>query len=162
MNTAHVLGRIGRGAAAGFAGTLALQALRTASQKAWPTTMPPMGKDPGEFLVEQVKGVLPAKTRAQVPAFVETAAARSLAVGYGLSAGVLYATLRPASGEPAIDGVVLGLAVWAAGYLGWLPALGLAPPITEQRIEAAVGTALRHALFGVVTVAVYRRLLNRS
>ncbi len=55
MNTEHVLGRLGRGAAAGFAGTLALQALRTVSQNAWPTTMPPIGKDPGEFLVEQME-----------------------------------------------------------------------------------------------------------
>ncbi len=150
--------RLALGAAAGFAGTLALQLLRTASQKAIPATMPPIRTDPGEFMVEKVEQtVLP---RAQVPTLVETAAAKSLAVGYGLTAGVLYAALRPNAGPVPCDGLTLGLATWAAGYLGWLPALGLMPPLREQGVAQTLGPAIRHTIFGVVTVAAYRRLLN--
>jgi putative membrane protein len=161
MSGKDLIKRLTLGAAAGFAGTLALQGLRTGSQKWLPATMMAMRKDPGEFMVEQAKSALPTATRAQLPALAETAAARFLAVGYGLTAGVLYAALRPGGGSPIVDGIALGLVVWAAGYLGWLPALKLAPPVTEQPIAASAGTALRHALFGVVTVAAYRRLRSR-
>jgi hypothetical protein len=44
--------RLFRGAAAGFAGTLALQVMRTASAKALPATMPPIPQDPGEFMIQ--------------------------------------------------------------------------------------------------------------
>jgi hypothetical protein len=49
---------------------------------------------------------------------VETTAARMLAVGYGLTFGSLYALLRPKGGSPLVHGVILGIANWAAGYLG--------------------------------------------
>ncbi len=83
-----------------------------------------------------------------------------MAGGYGLTAGALYAALRPDAGPILCDGLVLGLATWAAGYPGWLPALGLMPPVREQGAAQAFGPAIRHALFGVVTAAAYRRLLN--
>ncbi len=131
------------------------------SQKGLPQTMPPIRKEPGEFMVEQVEEALPGTARARVPGLVETAAARSLAVSYGLTAGTVYAALRPAGGNPLIDGTLLGLGVWAAGYLGWLPALELMPPLSEQGLQESVGPVVRHVLFGVVTVAAYRWLHNR-
>ncbi len=161
MHDRGLFKRLALGAAAGFAGTLALQGLRTASQQWLPATMPPIQKDPGEFIVEQVKEALLATARAQVPDLVETAAARSLAVGYGLTSGAVYALLRPTGGHPLLEGSLLGLGVWMAGYLGWLPALEFMPPLKEQGLQEAVGPAIRHGLFGVVMVAVYRWLQDR-
>lgn len=150
--------RVALGAAAGFAGTLAMQGLRTTSERLLPDTMPPMRKDPGEFMVEQAERLLAPQTRERVPAALENAAGLGLAVCYGLTAGALYGALRPRDGSLFRDGAALGLGVWAAGYLGWMPALGLVPPITEQRPPQALGPMLRHVLFGIATVAAFRGL----
>ncbi len=153
-----VITRIARGAGAGFAGTLALQVLRSASQRWLPQTMPPLRQDPGEFLVEQAEARLPARMSEQIPSVLETAAAKSLAVGYGLTAGVVYAFVRPQGGPVLLDGVALGVGVWAAGYAGWLSALKLMPPLREQSATEIIPPVIRHALFGIVTVAAYRWL----
>jgi hypothetical protein len=57
--------------------------------------MPPIREDPGEFMVEQAEELLPEETREQVPTVVETVAAKSLALGYGMTAGAIYGALRP-------------------------------------------------------------------
>jgi hypothetical protein len=46
--------------------------------------------------------------------------------GYGAAAGAAFALIAPhLPAPPVLSGVGYGLAVWAAGYLGWLPATGL-------------------------------------
>ena len=55
---------------------------------------------------------------------------------------------------------MLGLCVWAAGYLAWLPALGITPPVTEQRAEQITASLLKHALSGVEFRKVTRYLVN--
>jgi hypothetical protein len=150
--------RLIRGAAAGFVGTLALQGMRTASAKALPSTMPPIRQDPGEFMVQKAEEALPEAATAGIPPLAETAAAKAVAAGYGLTAGAVYGLLRPAGGDVLVDGIALGLGTWAAGYLGWLPALGLMPPVPEQDAPAALGPVVRHAAFGIAVVAAYRAL----
>jgi hypothetical protein len=44
---------------------------------------------------------------------------------------------RPRGGSALLDGALLDIASWAAGYLGWLPALGLMPPVWRQDPPAA-------------------------
>lgn len=158
MEQEGVLDRLVRGAAAGLVGTLALQVMRTASETALPTTMPPIRQDPGEFMVEKVEDALPGSVTARIPALAETAAAKGLAAGYGITAGAVYGLLRPHGGDLLVDGVALGVGTWAAGYLGWLPALGLLPPFREQSTPEALGPVLRHALFGIAVVAAYHVL----
>jgi hypothetical protein len=80
-------------------------------------------------------------------------AAKSLALGYGLTAGAIYGALCPHPGNLLVDGTALGLGVWAAGYLGWLPALGLMPPVQQQETEQIAGPIVQHVIFGVATVA---------
>jgi hypothetical protein len=142
------------GAAGGFVGTLAIQALLTASQKWLPHTVPPLRQDPGEFMVKAGEGgplswapsavadagneALPEPVRARIPQVVETGAARMLAIGYGLTFGGLYTLLRPQGGSAFVDGVILGIANWATGYLGWLPALRLMPPVWQQQAPQAI------------------------
>ena len=152
------LTRLLQGAAAGFAATVALQGLRTASERWIPASMGPVRGDPGVFMVQQAQDALPPSKADSSPDAAETAAAKGLAVGYGVLPGVLYAALRPEGGNPLVGGAALGVGVWAAGYLGWLPAAGLMPPITEQSAEEAVGPLVRHALYGVAVAAFYSRL----
>ncbi len=158
---AHWLGRVALGAAGGFAGTLALQALLSASQKWLPSAAPPLRRHPGEFMVEKAEEVLPEQVRNRIPEAAEKATAQALGVGYGLAFGALYAALRPRGGSPLLDGVILGAAAWAAGYLGWLPALGLMRPVWKQDAPQALAPAAEHAVYGVVTVAAYDWLQAR-
>jgi Protein of unknown function (DUF1440) len=52
---------------------------------------------------------------------------------YGTSLGAVYAVIAPRTRwAPVVGGVPFGLAVWTVSYLGWLPALGLHPPATEE------------------------------
>jgi hypothetical protein len=161
MSDDTLIARIACGAAAGLVGTFALQGIREPSQKLLPETTPPIREDPGEFMVEQAEEVLPAEMREQVPGAAETMAAKSLALGYGMTAGTLYALLRPDAGDLVVDGVALGVGTWAAGYLGWMPALGLMPSITEQDTMEVAGPIVQHMLFGIVTVAIYQWLRQR-
>lgn len=153
-----LLEQIALGAAGGFAGTLALQALLGASQKWLPTAAPPLRQHPGEFMVEQAEQALPERVRARIPRIAETAAAQVLGVGYGLAFGALYALVRPRGGSPLLDGALLGATAWAAGYLGWLPALGLMRPVWQQDAPQALAPAAEHVVYGVVTVAAYNGL----
>ena len=111
---------------------MALQALMAANQKVAAGTIPPILEDPGQFMVEHAEAALPGRVRRAIPDWAETATARGLGLGYGLTFGALYAALRPRGGSVLAEGVALGLACWAAGYLGWLPAAGLMPPVDEQ------------------------------
>ena len=162
MGYAGVLDRLVRGAAAGFAGTLALHLMRTASETALPATMPPIRQDPGEFMVDKMEEALPASVTSRIPALMEAGAAKGLAAGYGITAGATYGLLRPQNGNLLVDGVALGVGTWAVGYLGWLPVLGLLPPLQEQNVRETFGPVVRHALFGIAVVAAYRVLSSRS
>ncbi len=155
------LKQLALGAIAGLVGTLALQVLRLANQKWLPDTMPPIRQDPGAFMIETVKASLPAHTRPHLPQAVEAGAAQTLALGYGLTFGALYATLRPQGGGPFLDGITLGLGTWAVGYAGWLPASGLMPPLWEQRPPQTMMPAVQHVLYGVATVTAYNWLQER-
>jgi len=161
MTDASIPTRLALGAAGGFAGTLALQGLMTAAGKAMPQTTPPIRQDLGGFMVEKAESVPPDAARGRVPDAVESAAAGALAVGYGLAFGSLYGALRPRGGNSLTDGAILGVACWAAGYAGWLPALGLMPPVWRQKLPQSVAPVVEHVGFGIVTVAAYKWLRER-
>ena len=150
--------RLALGAAAGLAGTLVIHALRTVSEKYLPSTMAPIRRDPGEFMVDKAEGMLDYRTREKIPESAETASARGLAFGYGMTFGALYALLRRRAGSAWLDGLCLGLLTWAAGYLGWLPGVGLMPPVWKQRPAQVAAPVARHAAYGLATVAAYDAL----
>ena len=162
MKTTDFIERAALGAAAGLVGTLGIQVLRAANQKLIPETMPPIRQDPGEFMVDKAGEMLPDETRAEIPETVETAAAKSLAMGYGMAAGALYGALNSGSRNALVGGVLLGLGTWAIGYLGWLPASGLMPPVTEHTREQVALSVAQHAVFGFVTAALYQWLRRRA
>lgn len=159
-NRSDWLKHVALGAASGFVGTLTIQALLSANQKWLPDALPPLRKDPGEFMVERAEEVLPEEIQSQVPDLLETGAARALALGYGLTFGVLYAALCPTGGPPVRDGFALGLANWAVGYLGWLPALELMSPVWQQEPQQVFAPVAEHVIYGMTTVAAYDWLVE--
>lgn len=160
MDERSLTKRLMASAVAGAAGTLVLQAVRSETGKRFPRTTTPMKQDPGEFMVEAAKSRLPDRVSQAIPQRVDAVAARSLALGYGLTFAAAYAALRPRPKHLLLEGAVLGLATWAAGYLGWLPATGLTPPVTAQTRAQVLTPPAQHLAFGLVVVfglaAMYR------
>jgi len=152
---------LGLGAAAGLVGTAVIQGALAATKRWMPETLPPIKQDPGEFMVQKAKSALPEKAQAKIPEKVESCAARSLAFGYGLTFGALYSALGRREEKLLLDGTCLGVATWAAGYLGWLPATGLMPPLWKQKPKQVFPNIVTHALFGIITAAALNGLRKR-
>lgn len=54
-------------------------------------------------------------------------------LGYGGTTGAAYSVVAPWIPVPRrVRGLTYGLAVWAAGYAGWLPALRILPPPQDR------------------------------
>jgi uncharacterized membrane protein YagU involved in acid resistance len=153
--------RLALGATGGLAGTCVIQLLLSARQKWLPRTQPPMRQEPGAFMVEKGEKMLPDSVQQRIPQRVETGAALTLAAGYGLTFGALYTLLRPQGGSAMVDGVLLGLANWATGYVGWMPATGLMPPLWHQKKPQVIAPIVEHTLYGMATVATYNWLRKR-
>jgi hypothetical protein len=152
--------RLFLGAVSGAAATFVLQALMKETAKRFPDSKPPMKGDPGEFMVDKAESLLPESARDRIPEKAEAVAAKSLHLGYGITAGALYGAFRENSGWLLVDGTLLGLAVWGIGYLGWLPATDLMPPITEHSPRQVIAPLVQHAVFGLAAVSAYRGMMR--
>ena len=70
---------------------------------------------------------------------------------YGAAAGALYAPIAGRTPRPVATGVAFGLAMWAVGYLGWVPAIGLMPSATEQPAARNGVMIAAHVVWGATT-----------
>jgi len=70
---------------------------------------------------------------------------------YGTTAGALYAPFAGATPRPVATGIAFGLALWGAGYLGWVPAFGLMPPATDQPAARNALMIAAHVVWGATT-----------
>ena len=124
MGREQILQNVGLGAAAGLIGTAAMQAARSATQKMAPETSVPVRREPGKYVAERV---VPQRAGNAL----KTAASTMLAFGYGSAGAAVYTAIRD---EPSIlvDGALLGITIWGASYLGWLPGSKLTPPVTKH------------------------------
>ncbi len=159
-----MIARVARGALAGLAATVVLRQIGRVVRTERPESSPPMRGDPGEVMVERAEAALPNGTRAHVPATMEQAAARSLALGYGATLAVLYALARPRGGHVLADGLMLGLGAWGIAFLGWLPALDMAAPVTRQTPLQIAVPVVEHAVYGLAATGAYegiRRVQRR-
>ena len=156
-----LLKRVTVGAAAGVAGTLVLQGVVMGMVKVAPQLEPPESEEPASFMLWQVEKRLPKKLWMKIPPKAETAAGLGLSFAYGATFGALYAALRGHARSSIAEGAVLGTAVWAIGYLGWLPAADLIPPIWKQEPKQMVGPIVEHLVYGVLTVAAYEFIRGR-
>jgi hypothetical protein len=166
--------RLLAGSIAGLACSIVMKAMQEAGMRLMPRQMPPLRQDPGEFMVEKAEDAVVeaggkvteagedlAEAMEQVPESVEKVVAQALGIGYGMTFALLFAATRPKVRNVLLEGSGLGLATWAAGYLGWLPAMGLMKPVHRQKPVQVIGGIGSHLAFGVATAALYRELRRR-
>jgi uncharacterized membrane protein YagU involved in acid resistance len=69
---------------------------------------------------------------------------------YGAVAGTLYPPLTRHLPLPsALRGAGYGMAVWALGYMGWLPLTGLLPPETRRPAHRTAMIFTAHLVWGL-------------
>lgn len=79
---------------------------------------------------------------------------------YGSTVGVAYAFLmRQVPVAPALKGSLFGLTVWAASYLGWLPAAGIMAPATQHPARRNALMIVAHIIWGSATGILVESLL---
>ncbi len=153
----RLLKRMLLGAAAGLAGTVALQLLEMGKAQVAPDAEPPI-KDPGPLMARIALRRVPPHVRLRLPTATEEIIGTMLGLGYGATFGMIYSSAQSEAFNVVLDGTVLGIGCWAVGYLGWLPVSGLMPPIWEQEPTQAITPVVEHVVYGIVTVAAYEAL----
>lgn len=81
---------------------------------------------------------------------------------YGAAAGALVGPLAARTPNPAAAGAAAGAVLWAAGYLGWVPALGLMAPATEQPASRNALMIAAHLVWGATTGLLVGRLRTEA
>ncbi|MGQ4879107.1 hypothetical protein ACOJCM_11130 [Billgrantia sp. LNSP4103-1] len=82
--------------------------------------------------------------------------------GYGALSGAFYPVIRRDVAHPLVYGSGYGVAVWAASYFGWIPALHiLAPPHRHPANRRHLMIAA-HLVWGAGTVWIGERLANQQ
>lgn len=71
--------------------------------------------------------------------------------GYGATCGLLYALgfKKWMARSPFINGSLFGLGVWAASYMGWIPAFGLRANAYKMPVKRNGLMILAHLIWGV-------------
>jgi uncharacterized membrane protein YagU involved in acid resistance len=78
---------------------------------------------------------------------------------YGAAVGAAYGPIADrVPVHPAITGIGYGVGVWAVSYLGWVPALGILEPATEQPVRRNALMIAAHMVWGAATAYVAHRL----
>ena len=136
------------GAAAGAAATVPMTVFWESLHARLPGE-PPRPLPPREVAeaVAVKAGISRELTETQVEAL-----AMALHVGYGSATGALFGLVAPRRPLPAVAaGALFGFGVWAASYLGWMPAAGVRhsprwdPPTRTRLILAS------HLVWGAAT-----------
>ena len=69
--------------------------------------------------------------------------------GYGAACGAVFGAVAPRSVPAAVTaGMMFGIGVWAGSYLGWLPALGVRQPATEDPLARSGLMIAAHVVWG--------------
>jgi hypothetical protein len=134
------------GALGGMLGTWFIQRAMSLSQRL-PEALqgPKVREDPGQFIVRKLHVGPP----------LRDPLAKGLHWLYGTTWPLLLGTLAPRlrrKGWPQLllAGAGLGAAVWAVGYLGWLPATGLTKPVYKERVSRTASGLLGHVFYGML------------
>lgn len=154
------------GAGAGAAATLAMSALMLVAQRSGL-----LGRSPPRHIVDHALAGL--HLRNEVSRNERQLLAAMAHLAFGASQGALYAALhhwrdqwlarreqrpRPPSAATAVP---FALLVWAASYVGWIPALGILPSPPRDRPGRPMSMVLAHVVYGV-TLAGTLRTFARS
>jgi hypothetical protein len=125
-----------RGAAAGIVATAAMSACMIGLERAG--VMP---GQPPRMIVDRLAPELSERTA--------DAVALTMHAAYGAAAGAVFAQVAGGRRAPML-GAVYGFLVWAAGYEGWVPMLGVLPPAHRDRRSRAATMMLAHLVYGYV------------
>lgn len=80
-------------------------------------------------------------------------------LGFGVAMGAIYGPLTRIVPLPSVlKGIVFGIVVWLAVYLGWLPAVGMSEAATKQPIQRNALMIAAHLVWGAVTGVVMNLL----
>lgn len=135
MTIGNLIRRGGAGAGSGVAATTAMSAVLAAAE-----VTGFVDRQPPRSIVEKL-----------LPDLSDSATnftAGLAHVAYGASAGVVYSSLVPLRWQNRGTGVAYGAAIWALGYEGWLPALGILPPAHRDRPGRALAVLAAHLIYG--------------
>lgn len=135
------------GAIAGIAGTVAMTAAMNRLYSRLPRSdqypLPPREITERLAPIERDDAIMDAATAAHH--------------GYGAAAGALLAAAQPVM--TARFGSTAGIAVWAASYFGWIPAMGVLRPAHRHPPARNALMIAAHLVWGAVTAASYRELI---
>lgn len=81
---------------------------------------------------------------------------------YGGVTGALYPLLYRKRRNPLIWGANYGLGIWAASYLGWVPAAKILQPATQHPAARNRMMIVSHLIWGATTVLIGERLRRTS
>jgi uncharacterized membrane protein YagU involved in acid resistance len=80
---------------------------------------------------------------------------------YGAATGALYPlVLRGPVRHPVVYGSGYGMAIWAASYLGWVPAFNVLEPATRQPASRRRLMLCAHVVWGAGTLLIAERLTH--
>lgn len=155
---ADLVNRLCAGGAAGFAATGPMTALMEAGGR----LVKPEEQDPQPPRIITARAVRTVGADELDEGELD-AATMTAHFGYGASAGAVYGALAPHLPLPPVArGAAFGLGLWAASYLGWLPAAGLYRPATRDTAARNALVIAAHALWGAVLGAVEAELSGRA
>lgn len=148
-----------RGAAAGLLGVAAMGGVGLLVRRTFADPDAPMKTHP-EQVAERIYEVagrsedLDVRTRRRLGDLLH--------YGFGAMQGIVYARyIDPRDHNPLVSGPVFALGLWAAGFCGYLPALGIHPPPWRWKPLEFLITWGTHTTFGVVTGLTCRALRQR-
>ncbi len=150
-----IAGRLLEGAAAGFAGTVPMTIAMGVMHRALPRTerysLPP------KQITTRIARRIGLNRHLNEPK--RTALTGAAHFGYGTAMGAAYAMVgRKLPLPPLLSGVVFAMVVWALGYMGWIPAMQIMPPASDQpRYRNALMIA-SHVVWGLAAGLVVDRL----
>lgn len=89
-------------------------------------------------------------TQGRVNHRTETALTLFLHFLFGAGAGAMYAILaeRLPGQRDEVKGTFAGASLWTGSYLGWIPALGILPPATQQPWRMNLLMIVAHFVWG--------------
>ncbi|GAA3741962.1 hypothetical protein HDA32_003363 [Spinactinospora alkalitolerans] len=141
------------GAAAGVLATGAMSAVMLTAQKAGV-----MGRQPPKLIARRfMPGGGPRRPRPGEDPM--TVAAH---LGFGAGTGTVFGALSGRRRPLPVFGVGYAMVVWLASYEGWVPALGIQPPIHREAPRRAWVMAMAHVVFGTTLALVLRRMRRNT
>jgi hypothetical protein len=146
-----LLVRMGAGTVGGLAATWLMQRSMPLAGRLPARLRPPVpARDPGDYMM-----ALAEKRVGRLSKKMHNRGVQGLHWGYGLAGPLLLAGLARAlrlrsPGRAMGAGAAMGALVWAAGYVGWLPATGLTPPVHRVHAARSASSLLSHVAYGAV------------